>query len=116
MIIMEDRFREGQGGGKSCGKVDVPTADEISALQAMRCIKERVRHLRSRLSAISSGRVVEKPGEKETLEEEIKRLRSEWEIREQERKRAARERMILLGHEEPSTSAQEDHPPIKAGE
>ena len=101
---MENRHKNGEGRLKSCGRVDVPTQNEISALQGMRRIKERVRDLRSRLSAFSSGRVAEKPGERETFEDEMQRLKSEWEALEEERKKAAHDRMVLLGHEEPSES------------
>lgn len=98
---MEDPYKEGEGRLKTCGGIAVPTDNEIFALQAMGRIKERVRDLKNRLSVISSGRVAEKPGERASLEEEMRRLKSEWEAREQERKKAAHERMVLLGHEEP---------------
>jgi hypothetical protein len=102
--MIEDRHKDSERCPKSCGEMDVPSEDEISALQAMRRIKERVRDVRTRLSAISSGTVAEEPGEKETLEHEIGGLKSEWETWEQKRKKAAHERMLLLGHEEPFLS------------
>ena len=88
---------------KTCGKVEVPSEDELFALNAMRAIKEKVRDMRSRLSALSSGAGEEKPGEKESLEKELERLKSEWESWERKRRKAAHERMVLLGHEEPSS-------------
>jgi hypothetical protein len=97
--MMKDRDKDGERSAKACGKTDVPAEDEISALQAMRRIKERVRVLRSRLSAISSGTADEKPGERPILERELKKLKSEWQTREHERKKAAHKRMVLLGHE-----------------
>ena len=98
---MKERYKHGEGCVKICGGVDVPTKEEVNALRAMRRIKERVRDLRTRLSAISSGTVVEKPGERGRLEHEMQRLKSEWESWEQEREKATHERMVLLGHEEP---------------
>lgn len=86
---------------KSCGKVEVPSEEELRALNAMRTIKEKVRDMRSRLSAMSSGAGAGKPGERESLETELERLKSEWETWERKRKEAAHERMVLLGHEEP---------------
>jgi len=87
---------ESEGCLKSCAKVEVPSQEELSALQAMRRIKERVRTLRGKIAAT--------PGERVALEEEIKKLRSEWDILEEVRKQAAHERMVLLGHEKPSRS------------
>ena len=86
---------------KTCGKVEVPSEDELFALNTMRAIKEKVRDKRSRLSAISSGARAEKPGERESLEKDLERLKSEWETWERKRKKAAHERMVLLGHEKP---------------
>jgi predicted nuclease with TOPRIM domain len=88
---------------KTCGKVEVPSNDELRALNALRTIKEKVRDMRSRLSEISSGGGAAKPGEKETLQKELERLKSEWEFWERKSKEAAHERMVLLGHEEPSS-------------
>lgn len=100
---MEDQTgREKNSCSKVCGNVEVPSQEELRALNAMRAIKERVRDVKSRLSEISTGAGGEKPEERVSLEEELKRLKSEWETWERERKKAARERMILLGHEEPS--------------
>jgi hypothetical protein len=104
MGIPMENDEESEGCLKSCAKVEVPSQEELSALQAMRRVKERVRTLRGRLSAVSSGKIAATPSERVALEEEIKKLRSEWDILEEVRKQAAHERMVLLGHEKPSRS------------
>lgn len=99
---MGGRGEDKGNGAPACGKVEVPTAEELAALDAMRNIKKRARELKSRLSEIVSGAAGEKRGEAEALAEELERLKREWESWEQKRERAAHERMVLLGHEEPS--------------
>jgi septal ring factor EnvC (AmiA/AmiB activator) len=99
---MEDRpIQEKDSCSKMCGKAQVPSEEEIRALDAMRLIKKRVREIRGRLSEIASS-VTGETGEKESLEDEMKSLKSKWENLERERKRASHERMVLLGHEEPA--------------
>jgi hypothetical protein len=85
-----------------CKKMEVPSEDEVMALKAMRAIKERVRDLKTRLSEISSSNRDEDKGEVLTLKEELEKLKVEWNEWEGKRKKAAKERMILLGHEEVS--------------
>lgn len=86
---------------KSCQPVEVPTKDELTALTALRDIKRRVREIKKMLSEISSrGKDVEAKMKKE-LESEISQLKIEWEEWEKKKDYAARERMILLGHEKP---------------
>lgn len=87
------------GCERACGKVDVPTEDEVAALKALRSIKERVRELKKIKSGLSErcGETVEP----RSLEREMAELKMKWEEWEEKRKRAARERMILLGHEDP---------------
>ena len=86
---------------KSCKPILVPTEDELVALNAMRTIKDRSKEIKKRLSQISSldgNRNNEKVSE---LEGEMAKLKAEWSEWEEKWKDAARERMILLGHEEP---------------
>jgi hypothetical protein len=101
---MEDRsIQEKDSCSKMCGKAQVPSEEEIRALDAMRLIKNRVREIRGKLSEISSSVTGDKKtGEKESLEDEMKNLKSKWENLERERKKASHERMVLLGHEEPA--------------
>ena len=82
----------------SCpGKLQVPTEEEKEALDAMKSIKERVRALKKRLTK-GPGRD-ETTGERLALEKELAHLKVEWDEWEQKRQKAAKERMILLGHE-----------------
>jgi len=101
---MEKRAKECEGRErKTCGKVDVPTEEEIAALRAMRRIKERVRDVRGRLSAVSDNADAERGGEKAALEQEMEELKGEWKAWEEARKKAAHDRMVLLGHEKPAS-------------
>jgi hypothetical protein len=85
-----------------CKKLEVPSEDEVVALSAMRAIKERVRELKKRLSELSSSQKDEDKEEALELEKKIEELRAQWNEWEEKRKKAAKERMILLGHEEVS--------------
>ena len=84
----------------SCqGKLEVPTEKEREALAAMKSIKEEVRVLKKRLTALKASGRDETAGEILELEKELAHLKVEWDKWEQKRRRAAKERMILLGHE-----------------
>ena len=83
-----------------CQPKEVPSEDEIMALNAMRSIKDRVRDLKRRLSGILSPRVEEDATERLMLENELLQLKKEWNEWEKKRIEAARQRMILLGHED----------------
>ena len=85
---------------KFCKGVDLPTDDELEALDAMRALKLRVREIKKKISEISTG---EEEGGTESLSalrEELATLKEAWSLWEEKRRKAARERMILLGHEE----------------
>ena len=85
----------------SCpGKLQVPTVQEKEALDAMRSIKERVRALKKRLTALKTSGRDETTGEILELEKELAHLKVDWDEWEQKRQKAAKVRMILLGHEE----------------
>lgn len=84
------------------GKVEVPTEEEREALAAMRSIKERVRQLKGYLAeqkALGRDKDRRNIGE---IREELLGLKKDWDRWEKKRKQAAKERMILLGHEEGS--------------
>ena len=84
----------------SCqGKVEVPTEKEREALSAMKSIKESVRALKKRLAALKASGRDETTGEILELEKELANLKVDWDKWEQKRQKAAKERMILLGHE-----------------
>jgi hypothetical protein len=90
-----------RNGLPACGKrIEVPTADELAALDAMRNIKKQVRELKTRLSEIASGEVGVKPGEEASLKDALMRFKEQWESWERKRRKAAHERMVLLGHEQ----------------
>jgi hypothetical protein len=85
----------------SCpGKLEVPTPAEKEALDKMRDIKERVRPLKSRMAALKDSGHDEGALEISELEKELSHLKNEWDKWEQKRQKAAKERMVFLGHEE----------------
>ena len=88
-------------GPRTCHRVEVPSREEVNALDEMRKIKGRVRELKKMLSGISSMNEGRDDGKTAELETEMARLKEEWNEWEKKREEAARQRMILLGHEEP---------------
>lgn len=86
---------------KSCKPIQVPTEDELVALNAMRTIKDRSREVKKKLYEISFLDGDENAGKILELEREMEQLKAEWREWERKRKDATRERMILLGHERP---------------
>lgn len=86
---------------RSCpGKIEVPTVKEREALAGMKSIKERVRALKKRLALLEVSDSDENAGEVMELKEELAGLKADWNRWEEKRQKAAKERMILLGHEE----------------
>ena len=97
---METRDISKTDAPSSCqGKLEVPTEKEREALAAMKSIKEEVRALKKRLTKLKASGHDETAGEILELEKELAHLKVEWDKWEQKRQRAAKERMILLGHE-----------------
>jgi homospermidine synthase len=86
---------------ETCHQVEVPSKKEVMALNEMRAIKGRVRDIKRRLSDLDNHERDENAGEVGVLQTELKRLKVEWVEWEKRRQEAAKERMILLGHEEP---------------
>ena len=82
------------------GKMEVPTEKETEALGAMKSIKEQVRALKKRLASLDASARDEDADEILTKEDELARLKVDWNRWEEKRKTAAKERMIILGHEE----------------
>lgn len=90
-----------QNPDRTCpGKMEVPTPKEQEALAAMKSIKERVRTLKKRLASLDASGRDEDANETLTVEDELARLKVDWNRWEEKRKAAAKERMIILGHEE----------------
>ena len=87
----------------SCKKIDVPTEDEVCALNELRCIKERVRELKKKISDLSAGLVAGTRDDLMIMEKEMADLKEAWLSWEEKRQQAARQRMIILGHEQPGT-------------
>ena len=95
--VMDGRDVSQSDAPSSCpGKLQLQKKKKKEALDAMRSIKERVRALKKRLTALGSD---EPTGETLALEKELAHLKVEWDKWEQKRQKAAKERMILLGHE-----------------
>ena len=86
--------------GHGCHRMDVPSEEEVEALNAMREIKQRVRELRKAISHLCANKPAQNEG-RQSLELEMEFLKKEWKDWEEKRKEAARIRMILLGHEKP---------------
>jgi chromosome segregation ATPase len=90
----------GLGNVNTCsGKMEVPTPREREALAAMKSIKERVREIKKRLDELNALKDDAHAEEIESLEGEMARLKQAWDSWETKREAAAKERMILLGHE-----------------
>ena len=94
---MNDQIDELSLCETSCKQVQVPTEDEVEALNAMREVKERVRSIKGQISKLSAPEMEERS----RLEKEMAQLKSKWDRLEERRNEAARVRMVLLGHEEP---------------
>jgi hypothetical protein len=87
-----------------CGGIQVPTDAERVALNAMRSIRDQARALREKMARFETGGSAEEESERVRMRQEIDRLRREWQEWEKKRERASKERMILLGHEEPDNN------------
>ena len=81
------------------GKMEIPTPREREALAAMKSTKERVREIKKRLDELDTLKNDSHPEEIVSLEKELARLKQTWDSLETQRAAAAKERMILLGHE-----------------
>ena len=81
------------------GKMEIPTPREREALAAMKSTKERVREIKKRLNELKALKEDAHAEEVVSLETEMARLKQEWDSWETKRDAAAKERMILLGHE-----------------
>lgn len=87
--------------GNLCREIRVPSEDELVALNAMRSVREKARVLKQQLGRLERSETgMEKP-EGDRMMQELDRLKREWDEWERRKERAANERMILLGHEDP---------------
>jgi hypothetical protein len=81
------------------GKMEIPTPREREALAAMKSTKERVREIKKRLDELDALKTDSNTQEIASLKGELGRLKQTWDSWETQRAAAAKERMILLGHE-----------------
>ena len=86
-------------GKSSCKPIEIPTDDEVRALDALREIKERVRKLKETM--VSESEYGSFSAEKIQAESELLQLKKEWKEWDKKRESAERERMTALGHTEP---------------
>jgi hypothetical protein len=92
-------------GSKSlCGGIEVPSDDELVALNAMRSLREKAKTIREKMDQLERNGGVGDRSERVRMRQELDRLRMEWREWEKKKNRAARERMTLLGHEDPHTA------------
>jgi chromosome segregation ATPase len=85
---------------RGCGaNIEVPSKTEVEALSAMRSIKLRVRELKRQIKELRASQHEKSDRGASILKKELAELKSQWGRWEGRRARAARERMILLGHE-----------------
>ena len=81
------------------GKMEIPTPREREALSAMKSLKERVQRIKKRIDEFKGLKDDTYAEEIGSLKEQLVPLRKEWNSLERKRDAAAKERMILLGHE-----------------
>jgi len=93
---------------RHCVKIEVPLEEEVIALNAMRAIKEEGKRMKERVAFLRNQGDHKDTEELLSAEREIERLRREWLNWEDKRKRAAKMRMVLLGHEDPDFPAFEE--------
>jgi hypothetical protein len=77
--------------------VEVPTRREQEALKKLKAIKAQVRQLKQLKSETGDDMGDQR---RDGIERALHHLKQEWNRWEEERKEAAKARMILLGHEE----------------
>lgn len=90
-----------QCDNRSCKPIEIPTDDEVKALNALREIKDRVRSLKNIIiEKANNGHSREG---KEKVESELLELKTLWKEWDKKREFAAKERMIALGHIKPDS-------------
>lgn len=89
-----------------CRRIQVPTEEELVALNAMRAIRREAKLLKEQLQSLPETNGPDSLTERIELQKKLDRYKLEWNGWEEKRKAAAKRRMVLLGHEEPDP---EDH-------
>ena len=82
-----------------CKSIEIPTKEELTALNKLREIKKRVREVKKELAFMATDSSFYE--QKFRLDAELIQLKKEWEGWEKERDKAANDRMIALGHLDP---------------
>lgn len=79
-----------------CKPIQIPTDEEVNALNVLRNIKKRVRELKKLLK---SGEACSSDSNSRfQAERELLQLKKEWHEWEDKREHAAHKRMVALGH------------------
>ena len=73
----------------ACKGIEVPTDDEVEALNAMKILKFRVREIKNEISEISSDKRKEERSGLSRLERDLIMLKKEWDQWDEKRKKAA---------------------------
>ena len=82
------------------GQIQLPTPREKECLDRMRALKQEVREIKKRLRFLRSSGTEDDAGKTAALENDMERLKADWDKWEQWWQEAVRERMIYLGHED----------------
>ena len=98
--IMLNTLNWKKSGG--CKPMEIPTDDEVKALNRLLEIKKRVREIKKEFSHMASDASYYE--QRTQAENELLELKKEWNEWEKKRDEAARERMITLGHLKPDKS------------
>ena len=80
----------------NCKPMEIPTDDEVKALNRLREIKKRVRNIKKELSQMTSDPSFNE--QRTQADNELLELKKEWKEWEIKRDEAAKERMTALGH------------------
>jgi len=88
--------------GESCREVEIPIELELKALNALRGIKSEVREIKKQISDLTENQDRDRDEEIKSLQLRLAALKQDWNRWDVKRKEAAKIRMIMLGHEEPS--------------
>ena len=82
-----------------CKPIEIPTNDEVKALDKLREIKHQVREIKKQINFMGTDSSYYEQRFK--ADSELLSLKKEWAEWEKKRDDAARERMIALGHIDP---------------
>ncbi|MFH1490255.1 MAG: hypothetical protein ABII06_15225 [Pseudomonadota bacterium] len=101
MMMINDIKDNADTCSHHCKGLEVPTDDEVAVLNEMRALKDQVKSIKRKISGISPSGDGSKKEDLAGLESDLARLKIEWKDLDAKRQEAARQRMIILGHEKP---------------